>query len=151
VSRGRILGRSPDRFPPCYSLLRFLLLQTRATSYSFYSSASVPCKGERRNTVPPSLWFVGTPCVWRGRGPGAVLVAAADLWGEIGFTIGGGVVAATYSNVSVLWSLSNTCVCRGWMDSWNFLRKSRPKMGVATLASKNSCVNDLFPKTKVRF
>jgi hypothetical protein len=59
----------------------------------------------------------------RGGGPG----------GEIGFTVGGGVVVmATYSDVSGLWSLSNTCACRGWMDSWNFLRKSRPKMGVAT-------------------
>ncbi len=46
---GRILGRNPDKilksFPPCYSqsplysfVLRFLFLQTHATSYNFYSS-----------------------------------------------------------------------------------------------------------------
>ncbi len=74
----------------------------------------------------------------------AKLAAAEDLGGENGFTIGGGVVATTYSDVSGLWSLSNTCACRGRTDSWNFLRKS-------TLASKNCCVNDLFPKGKVRF
>jgi hypothetical protein len=74
-----------------------------------------------------------------GGAAGAELAAAADLGGGIGFTVGGGVVAvATYSDVSGLWSLSNTCACRGWMDSWNFLRKSRPRIGVATLASKNS-------------
>ncbi len=74
-----------------------------------------------------------------GGAAGAELATAADLGGGIGFTVGGGVVAAaTYSDVSGLWSLSNTCACRGWMDSWNFRRKSRPRIGVATLASKNS-------------
>jgi hypothetical protein len=34
--------------------LRFLFLQTHATSYSFYSSVTVHCKGKN---VPPSLWF----------------------------------------------------------------------------------------------
>ncbi len=58
---GRILGRNPDKsrksFPPCYSqsplysfALKFLFLQTHATSYSFYSLATVHCKGERRKT-----------------------------------------------------------------------------------------------------
>jgi hypothetical protein len=57
-----------------------------------------------------------------GGAAGAELAAAADLGGEILFTFGGGVVAAaTYRDVSGLWSLSNTCACRGWMDSWNFL------------------------------
>ncbi len=42
--------------------LRFLFLQTHATSYSYYSSVTVHCKGERRKTwqktIPPSsLWF----------------------------------------------------------------------------------------------
>jgi hypothetical protein len=41
--------------------LRFLFLQTRTTSYSFWSSVNVHCKGERRNTlqktIHPSLWF----------------------------------------------------------------------------------------------
>ncbi len=42
--------------------LRFLFLQTHATSYSFYSSVIVHfvhCKGDiiDRKTVPPSLWF----------------------------------------------------------------------------------------------
>ncbi len=70
---------------------------------------------------------------------GAELATTADLGGGIGFTVGGGVVAAaTYSDMSGLWSLSNTCACRGWMDSWNFRRKSRPRIGVANLASKNS-------------
>jgi hypothetical protein len=51
--RGRILGRNPDKsrknFPPCYSkpplqlFLRFLFLQTHATSYSF-------CKEEGKKT-----------------------------------------------------------------------------------------------------
>ena len=30
--------------------LRFIFLQNHATSYSFYSSATVHCKGERRKT-----------------------------------------------------------------------------------------------------
>ncbi len=38
-----------------------MFLQTHATSYSFYSSVTVHCKGERRKTwqktIPPSLWF----------------------------------------------------------------------------------------------
>ncbi len=69
---------------------------------------------------------------------GAELTSVAYLGDEIG-TVGGDVVAAaTYNDVSGLWSLSNTCACRGGMDSWNFLRKSRPRIGVATLASENS-------------
>jgi hypothetical protein len=32
------------------SALRFLFLQTHATSYNFYSSVTVHCKGERRKT-----------------------------------------------------------------------------------------------------
>jgi hypothetical protein len=53
LTRGRILGRNPEKslesFSPCYSqshpqlCLRFLFLQTHATSYSFG-------KGERRKT-----------------------------------------------------------------------------------------------------
>ncbi len=72
ITRGRILGRNPDKslksFPPCYSshlysfALRFLFLQTHATSCSFYCSLiTVSCKGERRKTwqktTTPSLWF----------------------------------------------------------------------------------------------
>jgi hypothetical protein len=73
-----------------------------------------------------------------GGAAGAELTAVAYLGDEIS-TVGGDVVAAaTYNDVSGLWPLSNTCACRGWMDSWNFLRKSRPRIGVATLASKNS-------------
>ncbi len=41
--------------------LKFLFLKTHATSYSFYSSATVHCKRESRKTwsktIPPSLWF----------------------------------------------------------------------------------------------
>jgi hypothetical protein len=49
---------------------------------------------------------------------GAVLAVAADLGKRVIYTIGVGVaVAATYNGVSGLWSLSNTCACRGWMDS----------------------------------
>jgi hypothetical protein len=50
--------------------------------------------------------------------PGAVLAEAVDLGGGVVFTIGvGAAVAAMYSDVSCLWSLSNICACRGWMDS----------------------------------
>jgi hypothetical protein len=31
-------------------VLRFPIIQTHATSYSFYSSVTVHCKGERRKT-----------------------------------------------------------------------------------------------------
>ncbi len=49
---------------------------------------------------------------------GAAGAVSADLGGGVDFTVGVGVVAAaTYSDVSGLWSLSNTCACRGWMDS----------------------------------
>jgi hypothetical protein len=34
----------------CSFALRFLFLQTHGTSYSFYSSVTVHCKGERRKT-----------------------------------------------------------------------------------------------------
>ncbi len=51
--------------------LRFLFLQTLATSYSLYSSVTVHCKGERKKTwqktIPPSLWFkksIPKPQVW---------------------------------------------------------------------------------------
>jgi hypothetical protein len=45
---------------------------------------------------------------------GAVLAVAANLRGGVIFTIGVGVAAAaTYSDVSGLWSLSNICACRG--------------------------------------
>jgi hypothetical protein len=51
--------------------LRFLCLQTHATSYSFYSSVTEHCKGERRKswqkTIPSSLWFkksIQKPQVW---------------------------------------------------------------------------------------
>jgi hypothetical protein len=37
--------------------LRFLILRTHTSSYSFYSPVTVHCKGERRKTIPPSLWF----------------------------------------------------------------------------------------------
>ncbi len=68
--RGRILGRNPDKsprsFPPCYSqsplcsfALRFLFLQTHATSYSFYRPVTIKEKGGTlyRKLQPPSLWF----------------------------------------------------------------------------------------------
>ncbi len=45
--------------------------------------------------------------------------------------------ASLISNSIGLWSLSKTCAFRGCMDSWNFLNKSKPKMGVATLAWRN--------------
>ncbi len=49
---------------------------------------------------------------------GAVSAVEADQRGGVVFTDGAGVAAApTYSDVSGLWSLSNTCACRGWMDS----------------------------------
>ncbi len=52
--------------------LRFLFLQTQATSYSFYSSVIVHCNGERRKKpdrkpYPPPLWFtksIQKPQVW---------------------------------------------------------------------------------------
>ncbi len=51
--------------------LRFLFLQTHATSYSFWSSVTVHRKGERKKTwkktIPPSLWFkksIQKPQVW---------------------------------------------------------------------------------------
>jgi hypothetical protein len=34
----------------CSFAMRFLFLQTHGTSYSFYSSVTVHCKGERRKT-----------------------------------------------------------------------------------------------------
>ncbi len=34
----------------CSFAFRFIILQTRATSYSFYTSVTVHCKGERRKT-----------------------------------------------------------------------------------------------------
>ncbi len=74
LARGRILGRNPDKSlkSHLYSFfLRFLLVQTHATSYSFYSSVTVHGKGERRKTwqkaIPPSLWFkksIQKPQVW---------------------------------------------------------------------------------------
>jgi hypothetical protein len=51
--------------------LRFLFLQTHATSYSFYSSVIVHCKVDRRKTwqktIPSSLWFkksIQKPQIW---------------------------------------------------------------------------------------
>jgi hypothetical protein len=41
----------------CSFALRFLFLQTHEIAYSFYSSVTVHCKGKRRKTMPPSLWF----------------------------------------------------------------------------------------------
>ncbi len=42
--------------------LRFLFLQTHATSYSFYSSVTIRCKGERRinweKTTPPAVFRI---------------------------------------------------------------------------------------------
>ncbi len=82
VWRVRILGRNPESeefssllftaTSTVYSFaLRFIFLQTYATSYSFYSSFTVHCKGERRKTwkktIPPSLWFnksIQKPQVW---------------------------------------------------------------------------------------
>jgi hypothetical protein len=59
--RGRSLGRNPDKslksFPfaihsHLYSFaLRFLFLQTHATSYSFYRSVTLHCKGERMKNL----------------------------------------------------------------------------------------------------
>jgi hypothetical protein len=37
----------------CSFALRFLFLQTHKTSYSFSSSVTVHCKGERRKTILP--------------------------------------------------------------------------------------------------
>ncbi len=49
---------------------------------------------------------------------GVVSVAVADLGGGIIFTSGIGVGwSAMYSDVIGLWSLSNMCACKGWMDS----------------------------------
>ncbi len=49
---------------------------------------------------------------------GAMSAAAVDLGGGVIFTGGIGIAAAaTYSDVIGLWSLSNTCACRGCMDS----------------------------------
>ncbi len=81
---GRILERNPDKSIKCFLLaihsyrynysfvLRFLFLQTHATSYSFYSSISVHCQGERRKTwtktTPSSLWLkksIQKPQVWK--------------------------------------------------------------------------------------
>ncbi len=31
------------------------------------------------------------------------------------------------------------------MERWNFLKKSSPRMGIATLSNKNSCSNCLMP------
>jgi hypothetical protein len=36
----------------CSFALKFLFLQTTATSYSFYNSVTLHCKGERRKTLP---------------------------------------------------------------------------------------------------
>ncbi len=65
VSRGRILGLNPDKslksFPSCYShsfALRLLFVQTHATSYSFYSSVTVHCKGERRKPARKLNYFL---------------------------------------------------------------------------------------------
>ncbi len=51
--------------------LRFIFLQTHATSYSFYSSVTVHCKGERKNPDrkpnPLPVWFktsIHKPQVW---------------------------------------------------------------------------------------
>jgi hypothetical protein len=70
MNRGRILGRNPDTkvlkvfllaiHSHLYNFaLRFLFLQTHATSYSFYSSATVKEKGGNpdRKIIPPFLWF----------------------------------------------------------------------------------------------
>ncbi len=63
VSRGRILGRNPNKslqsFPPCYSqsplqlCLEISILKTHAASYNFYSSVTVHCKWERWKTWKP--------------------------------------------------------------------------------------------------
>jgi hypothetical protein len=58
VFGGGILGRNPTKVLRVFLLaihshlysfaLQFLFLQTHTTSYSFYSSVTVHCKGERR-------------------------------------------------------------------------------------------------------
>ncbi len=58
LCRGRILGRNPDKslgvvllaiHSYLYSFaFRFVFLQTHGTSYNFFSSVTVHCKGERR-------------------------------------------------------------------------------------------------------
>ncbi len=67
IHKGRILGRNPNKslksFPPCshsylYSFaMRFLFLQTHATSYSFYSSLlyTVNVKGGKPDRKPYPL------------------------------------------------------------------------------------------------
>jgi hypothetical protein len=55
-NRGPILGRNPNKrdfllaiHSHLYSFaMRFLFLQAHATSYDFYSSVTLHCKGERR-------------------------------------------------------------------------------------------------------
>jgi hypothetical protein len=63
--------QSLQRCPPSYSLhiylysfaLRFLFRQTHATSYIFYSSVTVHCKGERRKLgLRPRYNFSGNIC-----------------------------------------------------------------------------------------
>ncbi len=48
----KVLGVFPlvIRSPLYRFAFRFLFIQTHATSYSFYSSVTVHCKGERRKT-----------------------------------------------------------------------------------------------------
>jgi hypothetical protein len=47
---------------PLYSFaMRFLFLQTHATSYSFYSSVAEP----DRKSIPPSLWFKKVSTLYR--------------------------------------------------------------------------------------
>jgi hypothetical protein len=76
LSRGRVLGRNPEKslksFPPCFSqsplhcrfysfALRFLFLQTHATSYSFYSSSllyTAKEKGGKPDRKPYLLPYV---------------------------------------------------------------------------------------------
>jgi hypothetical protein len=49
---------------------------------------------------------------------GAVSAAVAELGRGVIFTSGIGVVgSAMYTNVIGLWSLINTCACRGWMEA----------------------------------
>ncbi len=79
--RGQILGQIQTKVLRVFLVaihshldsfaLRFLFLQTPATSYRFFSSVTVHCKGERKKTwqkiIPPSLWFkksLQKPQVW---------------------------------------------------------------------------------------
>ena len=99
-----------------------------------------------------------TSLVERGRltscaGAAGAVAAAADLGGVSLLTsCCGGLSAAAAKRVDRGFpALSNTWHCRGCMESWNFLKKSNPKIGVATLAKRKSWVYYCDPNVTVCF